>query len=456
MMTFLSSRINLRLGAIPLFLLGVVTISSCYTNPVEGWSFYPSPITKKVQCLTRKAFLVGTASGFVLGTATVAGAAVIVNDQIYSKGTPYEPLPGSMDGEVVVITGGTTGLGLESAKRLATAGATIVLTSRNEAKGEKAVENVVSYLKEKGLPTITNADDDNNNKKNNKIYSLVLDLDDLASVKAFPDSYKKLGLGDINILMNNAGVMAIPDRQLTLDGFERTFQSNHLGHFVLTAGLFPFLSRKKATVINVSSEAYQFAGRNGLDINNLNGENSYGPWTSYGQSKLANILFTKELQKRADASGNDHWFTAVTLHPGAVSTDLGRYLIGDEKWNELKTKGPSPLETFALNAFSLFTKTIPEGASTQIYLAVTGANGTLQKGEFYEDMMVKSLPPFARDEVKAKELWTKSEQLSGVSFSLDTGSVSTNTRTADSTESLKLMDDRDAATRDVQAESGEF
>lgn len=369
----------------------------------EGWSYYPSPINKKVMGLTRKAFLVGAASGFVLGTATVAGAAVIVNEQVNNRVAPYEPPPSSMDGEIVVITGGTTGLGLESAKRLANAGATVVLTSRDEAKGEKAVEAVQSYLKGRGVT-------------NDKVYSLVLDLDDLASVKAFPDAYKRLGLGSINTLMNNAGVMAIPDRQLTKDGFERTFQSNHLGHFALTAGLFPLLSRTKATVINVSSEAYQFAGRGGLDINNLNGEN-YGPWTSYGQSKLANILFTKELQKRAEESGDNAWLTTVTLHPGAVSTDLGRYLVGDEKWNELKTKGPSPLESLALNAVSLFTKTVPEGASTQIFLAA-GADGNLQKGEFYEDMKVKSLPPFARDEAKAKELWTKSEELSGVKFTL--------------------------------------
>jgi NAD(P)-dependent dehydrogenase (short-subunit alcohol dehydrogenase family) len=370
----------------------------------EGWS---CPPIRNIKCLTRKAFLAGVAGGVVLGTATAAGAAVVVNEQINNRARPYEPPPGSMVGEVVVITGGTTGLGLESTKRLASAGATVVLTSRNEAKGEKAVDSVQSYLKERGVI-------------NDKVYSLVLDLDDLASVKAFPDSYKNLSLGDISVLMNNAGVMAIPDRQVTKDGFERTFQSNHLGHFVLTAGLFPFMSRTKTTVINVSSEAYQFAGRGGLDISNLNGEN-YGPWTSYGQSKLANILFTKELQKRAKESGNDMWLTAVTLHPGAVSTDLGRYLVGDDKWNELKTKGPSPLESLALNAVSFFTKSVPEGASTQIFLAA-GGNGNLQKGAFYEDLKVKSLPPFAEDEMKAKKLWEKSEEFGGISFSLMNGS----------------------------------
>jgi NAD(P)-dependent dehydrogenase (short-subunit alcohol dehydrogenase family) len=113
-----------------------------------------------------------------------------------------------MDGKVVVITGGTAGLGLESAKRLAAAGATIVLTSRTSAKGEKAVQDVFDYIREKKVD-------------NSRVYSLVLDLDDLESVKAFPSAYRKLELGDISVLLNNAGVMAVPDRQLTKDGYER-------------------------------------------------------------------------------------------------------------------------------------------------------------------------------------------------------------------------------------------
>ena len=93
-------------------------------------------------------------------------------------------------------------------------------------------------------------------------------------------------------------------------------QSNHLGHFVLTAELYPLLSRNGAKVINVSSEAFNFASQ-GLDVDNLNGEKSYGAWSSYGLSKLANILFTQELQRKADAAGEE-WLSTVTLHPGAV------------------------------------------------------------------------------------------------------------------------------------------
>lgn len=379
---------------------------------------------KKQIC--RKQFLAGVAGAAVLGTATAAGATVAAANQSSSNKKVYEPAPGSMDGKVVLITGASTGLGLESAKRLAAAGATIVLTSRNQGKGEKAVTAVEEYVREQ-------------QGSKPKVYSLVLDLDDLESVKAFPNSYKALGLGDISVLLNNAGVMAIPERQLTKDGYERTFQSNHLGHFVLTAGLFPFLSRNGSTVINVSSEAFNFAsqttesgGGRGLDMKNLNGEIQYGPWTSYGLSKLANILFTQELQRKADASGND-WLTTVCLHPGAVNTDLGRNLMGEEKWNELKESGgasASPLTMIALKALSNFVLTVEEGASTQVFLA-SGGEGTMTKGAFYEDLKEKkNMPGFARDVSKAKALWEASEVLGGIKF--DPASIKAATTVASS------------------------
>jgi hypothetical protein len=167
-------------------LIKILILFSRVLVSAEGWAF-PSRI-KQIKAISRKAFLAGAAGGFVLGTAAAAGAAVVLNEQINNRPVPYEPRPDSMKGQVVVITGGTSGLGLESAKRLAAAGATIVLTSRNIAKGETAVGHVLGYLKDKRID-------------NSYIYPLVLDLDDLDSVKAFPDAYRKLGLGDINVLM---------------------------------------------------------------------------------------------------------------------------------------------------------------------------------------------------------------------------------------------------------------
>jgi NAD(P)-dependent dehydrogenase (short-subunit alcohol dehydrogenase family) len=417
----------------PLVLLGLLLASSSTT--IQAWALK----TKKAclgKAIYRRGFLVGAATAVVVGTATAAGAAVAVNQQIVNtnnnKQAPYEPIPNSLTDQVILITGGSTGLGLESAKRLAAAGATIVLTSRTLSKGETAVQSVQDYLTgKKGMPQ-------------GKIYNLVLDLDDLSSVKAFPGLFKTLSLGPIDVLLNNAGVMAIPDRQLTKDGYERTFQSNHLGHFVLTAELYPFLNRNKSTVINVSSEAYNFAqtssgpSKSGLDLNNLNGERQYGAWSSYGLSKLANILFTKELQSRADAAG-ENWLTTVTLHPGAVQTDLGRNLIGEEKWNDLKTNGPTGLQAVVFSALNAVTKTVPEGASTQIFLAA-GADGTLKKGAFYEDLKEKrNLPKWATDETAAKALWKRSEELGGIQFDLGSSTTTTTTTTTSSSSNEKVI-----------------
>ena len=396
---------------------GIAVVALAST--VSGWAF---PL-KKAKCIAKKSFLVGAAAGAVgtaiVGTAAAAGAAVAIN-QINNNRVVYEPASGSMNDQVVLITGGTSGLGLETAKRLSAAGATVVLTSRTQEKGEQAVENVNEYLRSLGI------------FENTKIFNLMLDLDDLENVKQFPESFKCLNLGDISVLINNAGVMAIPDRELTKDGYERTFQSNHLGHFILTAGLFPYLARSGAKVITVSSSAINFSPQ-GLDIDNLNGEKSYSAWPSYSQSKLANVLFTKELQKRADAAG-ENWLTAVTLHPGVVNTELWRYIVGEEKLNEMKSKGPNSLENLAMNAASLFTKTAAEGASTQIFLAAEDVTN-LSKGAFYEEMKENTkLPSFASDETKAKSLWGISEEFGGITFDLTIGTIESDTDTPELVE----------------------
>lgn len=356
---------------------------------------------KKKNNLKKKLILGGAAAaGLGLGGVVAVGGAAVALNQL-NNGVVYEPEPGSLDGQVVLITGASSGLGLESAKRLAAAGATVVLTSRTKSKGEQAVEDVKTYLVDK-------VDDA-------KLYSLELDLDDLDQVKQFPESFKELGLGDISILMNNAGVMAIPQKELTKDGFERTFSSCHLGHFCLTAGMFPYLSRDGAKVINVASSAAYFAAL-GLDIDNLNGERSYSPWSSYGQSKLANILFTNELQKRADAAGLD-WLTTVSLHPGVVDTDLSRYIVGEEKFQEMKNSDSFSIESLASRATSLFTLTPEQGANNQVFLAA-GADGKLVKGAYYDDMKVKDKPGFMKDEDKAASLWEISEEYAGLTFDL--------------------------------------
>lgn len=426
----------------------------------NAWIFSPckkKKTTKLVKtCLGKKAFLAGvgaatvaTAAGVaVVGTVGTATAAAAINNQLNNNNNfningkvVYEPEAGSLTGQVILITGASSGLGLESAKRLAAGGATVVLTSRTSTKGDEAVTSVKKYLEEKKIEDTP------------EIYNLVLDLDDLENVKQFAESYKALDIGDISVLLNNAGCMAIPDRQLTKDGYERQFQSNHLGHFVLTATLFPFLSRDGAKVINVSSEAINFA-QGGLDTENLNGEQSYSPWPAYGQSKLSNVLFTKELQRKADNAGQD-WLTSVTLHPGVVSTDLWRNIVGEERFNDIKGSIPSGVESIVSNIASLnpFTKTVAEGASTQVFLASTVNSTDLVKGAFYDDMKVKeNLPKFALDEEKAEALWEISEDLGGIQFDLTALDIYESE--SDSNDEDKDEDDEDVVVS-VEKESSE-
>lgn len=334
-----------------------------------------------------------------IGGAVVVGAAVWNKKQMLGP-APFRPPPHSLDGKTMIITGATAGLGLESAKRLAAGGATVVLTSRSISKGQMAVKAVNDYLAQEGI-------------SNNRVYAVPLDLDDLDSVRTFPKRLAESPAGEkkIDVLMNNAGVMAIPERELTNDGFERTFQSNHLGHFLLTSKLIPKLA-DDATVINVSSEAHKFASK-GLELDNLNGEESYGPWSSYGQSKLSNILFSKELQARAEQAGRK--LTAVSLHPGAVQTDLARNLIGEEKWAKMQTEGPSFADSLLLNTLSYFVIPVERGATTQIWLAANQAGNDIG-GDYFNKCKAQNLGSAATDMDAAKKLWEASEKMVGEEF----------------------------------------
>jgi NAD(P)-dependent dehydrogenase (short-subunit alcohol dehydrogenase family) len=318
---------------------------------------------------------------------------------------PFQP-PAKSFNKVILITGGNTGLGLESAKRLAKAGATVVITSRSLDKGKKAVTEIQRFCGD-----------------NNKVFALPLDLCNLQNVRNFVTEYQTQMGPDtkIDVLLNNAGVMAIPKLELTVDNYEKTFQTNHLGHFALTALLYPMLSTKGARVINVSSAAHQIGTAGGLDLGNLNGEKSYGPWTSYGASKLANILFTKELQRRVTEEGNHPNFKAFSLHPGVVRTELYRDLVGDN--NALmslldKTPVSAPLKALALLPTIPFTKSVESGATTQIWLASGQGDNELDGGEYLVDCKPVSVAAAATDMDKAKQLWRISEEMCGVQFTV--------------------------------------
>jgi NAD(P)-dependent dehydrogenase (short-subunit alcohol dehydrogenase family) len=352
----------------------------------------------------------------------------------------YNPPAGSLTHKTVLITGGNTGLGLESAKRLAAAGATVIVTTRTASKGQAAVQAIREYvLQAQAQSSVTS----NGGEKellsegsttsaitspaaDAKVSYVTLDLTDLEQVRRFRQTVINSNNKNIKIdvLLNNAGVMAIPDRQLTKDGFERTFQTNYLaGNFALTAQLLPLLA-SNARIINVASEGWRFAGR--LDLQNLNGERAYGPWSSYGQSKLANIVYTRELQRRllqashSNNKYNNNTITVVSLHPGAVATDLGRYFVGGEdQWNRMKTKdGLSWSEQLVFGTLAKFTKTVEEGASTQVFLAADPSVSD-HKGSYYMDCQVVASggqPPVDFDQAKA--LWAASEQMTGITYEL--------------------------------------
>ena len=204
----------------------------------------------------------------------------------------------SQEGRLAIVTG-TGGLGYETALVLAQAGATVVLAGRNEAKGRVSVEKI--RVVHPGA----------------RIAFEKLDLASLASVAAFARHFAD-DHSSLDLLVNNAGVMAPPTRQVTSDGFELQFGTNYLGHFALTAHLLPLLKRGRQTrVVHVSSGAHH-TGK--IRFDDLQWERRYRPWFAYSQSKLANLMFAFELQRRSDANG---WgLMSNAAHPGYARTEL--------------------------------------------------------------------------------------------------------------------------------------
>ena len=388
-----------------------------FLKTLKALSFHPDN-TRITTTSNRRSFLSKTTALVIGGgivtanilPTTEAQAVVLSADETDNKkpnnnNPKYFVPPIPLTGKVVVITGGTTGLGLESAKRLAAAGASVVVTARTEQKGKDAVNSINDYVRESQVDFTP------------KAMSVTLELCDLSDVKSFPKRLEKvLGSNEkIDILMNNAGVMALPDRLITKDGYEKTFQTNHLGHFALTAKIFPLLA-KDARIINVSSEAYQFAP-SGIDFDNLQGEKEYGPWSSYGYSKLENIYFTKELQRRFDASNSG--MAAFSLHPGAVQTDLARYLIGEQKMNEMKANGMSLQDKLVFGTLAKLTKSVQDGASTQVFLAASSESLLAKdKGKYFNNMKPVQLKGPPEDKDKALQLWQLSENLADVKFDI--------------------------------------
>src|SRR6266849_2690519 len=201
-------------------------------------------------------------------------------------------------GRTAVVTGATGGLGYETALALAKAGAEVILTGRDDAKGQSAIDKISRE--------VTDA----------RVSYQHLDLASLASVADF--AQRMHARQSVDLLINNAGVMALPRRQTTADGFEMQFGTNHLGHFALTARLMPLLRRASGPrVVSLSSLAHRTGF---IDFDDLQGARVYSPWKAYGQSKLATLMFALELQRRSDAAG---WnLISNAAHPGFARTGL--------------------------------------------------------------------------------------------------------------------------------------
>ena len=275
-----------------------------------------------------------------------------------------------------MVTGANSGIGLAAARELGRAGARVVLAVRDEGRGADAAASIPGETEVRRL-----------------------DLADLASVRAFADAWD----GELDVLVNNAGVMAIPERR-TADGFEMQIGTNHLGHFALTNLLLP---RIRDRVVVIASGAHRMGE---IRLDDLNWEQGgYKSWRAYGQSKLANLLFTSELQRRLAGAGSE--VRAVAAHPGYAATNLqshtGNVFQHVGMWIGNK----------------LIAQSDEQGAWPTLYAATQDIAGDsyvgpdgFQEGRGHPTLVGRS--EAARDAGVARELWELSEQLTGVGFPL--------------------------------------
>ncbi|KAG2197599.1 hypothetical protein INT47_006662 [Mucor saturninus] len=291
-----------------------------------------------------------------------------------------------LDGKVAIVTGSNTGIGLATARSLASVGAKVIIPCRTLEKAQGAVK----VIKE----TVPEAD----------LIAMQLDLSDLASVRKFAQDFLQLDL-PLHILINNAGIMGTP-KSFTKDGFESQFGVNHLAHFLLVDLLTEKLkaSAPARIVITSSSANSQFVPVSGLDFDNLNSEKEYASFPAYGRSKFANVLHAKELQRRFDAENVD--ITVTSLHPGYCKSELGRYMSFSSLFNMLRH-----MKSFKIGLEIMsYLKTAEIGASTNVFCAVSP---DVIKGEFYSDNAVNTylLHEEANNEAMAKKLFEVSREL---------------------------------------------
>ncbi|KAG1942086.1 retinol dehydrogenase 11 isoform X2 [Pimephales promelas] len=283
----------------------------------------------------------------------------------------------SLNGKTVLITGANTGIGKETAVDMANRGARVILACRDMDRANKAADEI---RKRSG---------------NGNVAVKMLDLASLQSVRVLAKDVQQ-NEERLDILINNAGIMMCP-RWQTEDGFEMQFGVNHLGHFLLTNLLLDLLKKSTPSrIVNVSSLAHE-TGK--IHFDDINLEKDYNPTKSYKQSKLANVLFTRELAVRLKGTG----VTTYSLHPGVIHTELGRHFLPSlPLWKRLM-----------FLPFYFFVKTPWQGSQTTIYCAV---DESLQNtsGLYYSDCAPKEAAPQGRDDAAARRLWDLSASMVGL------------------------------------------
>jgi len=276
-------------------------------------------------------------------------------------------------GKTALITGASNGLGRAAAFALAEYGAELVLICRNR---DLARETVSAIVRATG---------------NAQVSFLIADLSSQAEIRRVAAEFLATGK-PLHILLNNAGAL-FPQRTLSADGLEMTFALNHLGYFLLTQLLLDRIRESApARIVNVASRAHE--GARGIHFDDLQSERAYAAFGAYSQSKLANILFTRELARRLEGSG----VTANALHPGFVATRFAR---------------ANPLYSFAMTLMRPFQRSIDQGSRTLIYLCaapeVEGASGG-----YYADCSLRNPTRYALDDIQARRLWDVSCDLTGI------------------------------------------
>ncbi|HEY0652647.1 MAG TPA: SDR family NAD(P)-dependent oxidoreductase [Chryseosolibacter sp.] len=310
-----------------------------------------------------------------------------------AKSTATEVVKGiDLTGKIAIVTGGNTGIGLETTKVLAAAGATVIVPARDLQKAKMNLQGIANVEWE------------------------AMDLADPKSVDAFAEKFLLTGR-PLHLLINNAGIMWVPLRRDSR-GLESQLATNYLGQFQLTARLWPALKRANgARVVNVSSQGHQFAPFNFEDPNFLQSE--YETLRAYGQSKTASNLFAMELDERA----KNFNVRAYSLHPGSIyGTELGR----DASIELFQQMGFCDAQGNVLPEIIASLKTIPQGAATTVWCATSPLLNNVG-GVYCEDSDVAELAagapgsgrgvqPYSVDEINARRLWTLTEEMTGISF----------------------------------------